>query len=223
MVEQIVYGNISQEYLPLLDIENIFTKYKSEFIIKNYPNYLETAEEINKIISIQKKAMDSNDWLSIKEFSLMWDEDIIFAFEHSLRKLNIPINKEYIDYIANVSQEIGALIMQLKNDFQRARPYQIAYYTNANLHPFESVSGHSPSYPSGHSCQAYFICNLIASHYPSKKKELMDLCNKIGQSRIILGIHYPSDHIFGYYIAQELMQKEDIKKKFFLEEIQEEE
>lgn len=215
MVEQIVYGNISQEYLPLLEKDNIFTKYKNEFVIKNYPNYLETAEEINKIISIQKNAMESMDWSSIKEFSLMWDEDLILAFEYSLKMLKIPTNKEYLEYIYNTSEEIGALIMQLKNDFQRARPYQIAYYTNANLHPFESISGHSPSYPSGHSCQSYFLCSLIASHYPSKEKELMDLATKIGQSRIILGLHYPSDHTFGCYIAKELMQKEDIRKEYF--------
>lgn len=216
---EIYYGNIAQEYLGALSEENIFTKYKNEFLVSSAPpNFLQSTTEVSQIIEIQKKAMDSTEWGSIKKFSLQWDGDIIDSFGKTLKKMNIPANDNYLEYLAETSKELGALVMQLKNEYQRARPYQIAYYSNLPLHPFETISGNTPAYPSGHACQGLFLCSLIANHYPEKTKELKMLANKIAESRIILGIHFPSDNAYGLYIAKELMAKEDIQQKYFLQE-----
>lgn len=212
---ELYYGNISQEYLPLLKVENIFTNYKNEFLLANMPNFYESTQEIQKIIEAQKKAMESSEWDSIKKFCIQWDGDIIESFDKSLKKLNIPTNSDYLEYLAKISQEFGALIIQLKNTFQRARPYQIAYYSNLPLHPFETYSGNTPSYPSGHAGQGFFLCSIIAHHYPEKAKELRSLAMKIADSRVIMGIHFPSDNAFGKQIATILMGKDDIKNKYF--------
>jgi hypothetical protein len=212
---ELYYGNIAQEYLELLKVENIFTNYKNEFLLANTPNFYESTQEIEKILDIQKKAMESKEWESIKKFCMQWDGDIIESFAKTLKKMNIPANDEYLEYLADVSQDFGALIMQLKNTFQRARPYQVAYYSNLPLHPFETHSGNTPSYPSGHAGQGYFICSVIANHYPEKAKELRALAMKIAESRVIMGIHFPSDNLFGMEIANELMGKDDIKSKYF--------
>lgn len=212
---ELYYGNIAQEYLPLLKVENIFTNYKNEFLLANMPNFYESTQEIQKIIEAQKKAMESSEWDSIKKFCIQWDGDIIESFDKSLKKLNIPTNSDYLEYLAKISQEFGALIIQLKNTFQRARPYQIAYYSNLPLHPFETYSGNTPSYPSGHAGQGFFLCSVIAHHYPEKAKELRSLAMKIADSRVIMGIHFPSDNAFGKQIATILMGKDDIKNKYF--------
>lgn len=217
------YGNISREYVKFLEAENIFTKYKNEFELNPFPNFLQSAEEIDKIMEHQKKAMSSSEWDAIHKFCMQWDGDIIDSFAKTLTKLNIPANDEYLEYLAKISEDLGALIMQLKNSYQRARPYQIAYYSNnKQFHPFETISGNTPAYPSGHATQGYFICNVISHHYPDKAKELRSLANKIADSRIIMGVHFPSDNNFGVYIAKELMKKEDIKNQFFSDEDEEE-
>jgi hypothetical protein len=88
-------------------------------------------------------------------------------------------------------------------------------YTNQNLHPYDSVSAQSPSYPSGHAVQALFILSVIASHYEEKKDELMKLAKQIADSRVVLGLHYPSDNQFGFEIVKQLLLKDDIKKMYF--------
>ena len=210
------YGNLTKELQAKMQVENIFTKYIGEFSFDEYPNYADSAEEVMKILQTQQNAEKNAKWKAIQEFCVLWDEDIFNAFELTLKRLNIPYDQEYLDYIYEMSEDIGALIIQLKSHYQRPRPFQLALYTNQNLHPYDSVSAQSPSYPSGHAVQALFILNVIAFHYEEKKEELMKLAKQIAESRVILGLHYPSDNKFGFEIVKELLLKEDIKEKYFM-------
>ena len=216
MEQELHYGNISRNFADYLDEKNIFTAYRNEFELHPYPNFYQSIEEIGKMQEIQKKAMQSNEWNAIQKFCLEWDEDMIGSFRKALRKMNIPANDEYFEYLYTTSEKLGALIMQLKNSYQRARPYQYAYYGNIkDFHPYDTMSGNNPSYPSGHACQSLFLCGIIANHYPDKQKELLRLSQKIAESRIILGIHFPSDNAFGMKIAKDLMKKKDIRELYF--------
>ena len=105
--------------------------------------------------------------------------------------------------------------MQLKNHYQRARPYQYALYGNQKLNPYDTFSGNTPSYPSGHACQITFLGAILCSHYGEKEKEILSLVKKVIESRMILGVHFQSDNDFGIEIAKTLLEKEDIKKKYF--------
>lgn len=210
------YGNLTKELQAKMQVENIFTKYIGEFSFDEYPNYADSAEEVMKILQTQQNAEKNAKWKAIQEFCVLWDEDIFNAFELTLKRLNIPYDQEYLDYIYEMSEDIGALIIQLKSHYQRPRPFQLALYTNQNLHPYDSVSAQSPSYPSGHATQALFILSVIAFHYEEKKDELMKLAKQIADSRVILGLHYPSDNEFGFQIVKKLLLKEDIKGKYFM-------
>lgn len=210
------YGNLTKELQAKMQVENIFTKYIGEFSFDEYPNYADSAEEVMKILQTQQNAEKNAKWKAIQEFCVLWDEDIFNAFELTLKRLNIPYDQEYLDYIYEMSEDIGALIIQLKSHYQRPRPFQLALYTNQNLHPYDSVSAQSPSYPSGHATQALFILSVIAFHYEEKKDELMKLAKQIADSRVILGLHYPSDNEFGFQIVKQLLLKDDIKEKYFM-------
>lgn len=209
------YGNLTKELQAKMKVENIFTKYVGEFSFDEYPNYAYSADEVLKIIQTQQKAEQSKNWEASKQFCMLWDEDIFNAFEVSLQRLEIPYDQDYLDYIYQMSEDIGALIVQLKSHYQRPRPFQLALYTNQTLHPYDSVSAQSPSYPSGHAVQALFILSVIASHYEEKKDELMKLAKQIADSRVVLGLHYPSDNKFGFEIVSQLLLKDDIKEKYF--------
>lgn len=209
------YGNLTKELQAKMQVENIFTKYVGDFSFDEYPNYADSADEVVKIIQVQQNAEQSKNWEASKQFCLLWDEDFINAFEVSLKRLNIPYDQEYLDYIYQISEDIGALIIQLKSHYQRPRPFQLALYTNQSLYPYNSISAQSPSYPSGHTTQAFFILSVIASHYEEKKDELMKLAKQIADSRVVLGLHYPSDNKFGFEIVSQLILKNDIKEMYF--------
>jgi hypothetical protein len=209
------YGNLTKELQAKLSEENVFTQYMGEFAFIDYPNYAESSEEIIEIIETQKKSRESGKWQAIKDFCDLWDEDIMGALKKTLTRLNIPFDEDYIEYLTQVSDDLGALVVQLKNHYQRPRPYQVAFYTEQDLHPYYSYSAVSPSYPSGHACQALFLFNLIGFHYEDKKEELLKVAKQVADSRIILGVHYKSDNLFGFQIVKELLLKDDIKEKYF--------
>jgi hypothetical protein len=214
-MNELRYGNLNKELQAKLSEENIFTQYMGEFAFIDFPNYAESSEEIIEIIETQKKSESSDKWQAIKDFCDLWDEDIMQALETTLTRLNIPFDEEYLEYLNKVSDDLGALIVQLKNHYQRPRPYQLAFYTEQDLHPYYSFSAVSPSYPSGHACQALFLCHLIGFHYEDKKEELLKLAKQVADSRIILGVHYKSDNLFGFEIVRQLLLKNDIKEKYF--------
>ena len=214
-MNDLYYGNISKENLRYLDVKNDFTNYFNEFSMIPYPNFFESLEENESILKVQQRAESNKDWEKIKEFCFLWDESYIKALEISLAKLNIPFDKAYLEYLGNISEELGALIMQLKNQYQRARPYQYALYGNQKLNPYTTFSGNTPSYPSGHACSIYFIGKILCFHYEEKEEEINKLISQVIESRIILGLHFKSDNNFGLEIAKTLLEKEDIKKKYF--------
>ena len=209
-MNELYYGNLSKEFLPYLENKNIFTEYFDEFSMIPYPNFYESLQENQIIMDVQTKAEQNAEWDKIKNFCFLWDSDLIGSLKLSLTKLEIPFDDAYIDYLTNISEELGALIMQLKNHYQRARPFQYALYGNQKLHPYETTSGNTPSYPSGHACQSYFLCKVIGMHYEEKQKQLDILANKVAESRVILGVHFPSDNQFGMHIAKALLEKQNI-------------
>lgn len=213
-MNDLYYGNLNKSFLPYLDVKNEFTQYFDEFAMIPFPNFYESLQENEFIMSVQEKAEQSAEWDKVKNFCFLWDAELIESLKTSLSKLGIPHDDSYIDYLTTITEDLGALIMQLKNHYQRARPYQYAFYGNQKLHPYDTFSGITPSYPSGHATQTYFLCKVIATHYEEKAKELDALAKRVADSRVIMGVHFPSDNEFGINIAQALLEKQDIIAKY---------
>lgn len=214
--EKLAYGNLNKESLGYVNKpDNIFTDAYEKFTTKDFPRLKEAEKEIQEVMDFMENAQSTKCWDNYKSFMIQCDEDIRKTLELELKRLEIPYNKEYGDYLENIQETLGVLIMRLKQHYNRARPYQVAYYTNQNLHPFFTASGNTPAYPSGHAAQGRFLCKVIAHHYPEKGKELLKLSHKIANSRIALGVHFPTDNKFGFEIADTLATIPAIRGKYF--------
>ena len=75
---------------------------------------IESSDEIEKIISIQKTARGKENWAKIEAFALLSDGSMDETFKVYLKKLNIPFNEAYIDKLVTISFALGCLIMDLK-------------------------------------------------------------------------------------------------------------
>lgn len=88
------------------------------------------------------------------------------------------------------------LFLLLKNTIRRPRPK-------------ESIVGfvprHKPSdefsFPSGHTAAAFVFATLVAAFYPQFMLAAFIVAGLIGASRVVLGVHYPSDIAAGIVLG----------------------
>ena len=93
--------------------------------------------------------------------------------------------------------------MELKKHYNRPRPSVIAKKMNIDIGSIVDMdSAKTPSYPSGHSAQAYLLAMLFSSDFPKAKKDLMKLAKDTSYSRNMAKAHYKSDSVFGIKIGK---------------------
>ena len=78
--------------------------------------------------------------------------------------------------------------MALKRRFRRTRPCDLAPHPLFHVRPPDAFS-----FPSGHTMNAFAIATVLALSFPSLAPALVLLAASIGVSRVVVGLHFPSD------------------------------
>lgn len=91
----------------------------------------------------------------------------------------------------------GTLLYKwLKGKTLRPRPYEVrqdVWLTGTPLDKF--------SFPSGHTLHAVVFSTVAISYYPALSVVLIPFTVMVGLSRVVLGLHYPSDVLAGALIG----------------------
>lgn len=80
----------------------------------------------------------------------------------------------------------------LKSRTTRPRPYQVLRGIRAGIDPLDAFS-----FPSGHTLHAVAFTLVAISHYPALGAVLVPFTLLVALSRVVLGLHYPSDVLAG--------------------------
>lgn len=162
--------------------------YSLERYYQFYPTINVYPNNFNEVKIVEKYVKQKNQIMN--DFIKLTDKSVSYAFQ--------DIVIESREQLSKMEREIVPFITFFKNLFNRARPKQI----NENLNVFESVSANTPAFPSGHTCQAYYLAKKLSIKYPEKREKLFELAEKCGQARIYAGLHYPSDHEFSKFLIK---------------------
>lgn len=84
------------------------------------------------------------------------------------------------------------LYLLLKNTIRRDRPCHSFVGFQAAIEPSDKFS-----FPSGHAAAAFVFAMLLAEFYPSLAALGFVLAALVGGSRVLLGVHYPTDILAG--------------------------
>jgi undecaprenyl-diphosphatase len=91
----------------------------------------------------------------------------------------------------------GTMIYKwLKQKTLRPRPYQVRQDVLMSGKPLDYFS-----FPSGHTLHAVAFSGVALAYYPILTGLLIPFTVMVGMSRVILGLHYPSDVIAGALIG----------------------
>jgi undecaprenyl-diphosphatase len=90
---------------------------------------------------------------------------------------------------ATVAALLASIVfMALKRRFRRPRPCDVAPHPLFDLRPPDAFS-----FPSGHTMNACAAATVLALSFPPLLPALAFLAGSVGASRVVLGLHYPSD------------------------------
>lgn len=148
-------------------------------------------------IVIQRQADATHEEI---EFSRKMD-DILEVYEWFDREAFRLTGKGYgYGWIRDHASRLDGLTNHLKIKYSRPRPYEIAPYMNRTL---SSLIGSidTASYPSGHAADSYFVAGMLSKFHPEHEGEFESMARKIADSRMILGVHFPSDLVAGEMVA----------------------
>jgi acid phosphatase (class A) len=100
--------------------------------------------------------------------------------------------------LERVQQDESVLNSTLKKEYKRLRPYEAHPEVKALFEVGQF------SYPSGHTSGAYTLAIILGELFPEKKAAFLARAEAVGRSRIVAGVHYPSDVEQGKNLAQAL-------------------
>ena len=94
---------------------------------------------------------------------------------------------------------VGGIVHDCKKHYARLRPF-VAHPDL--LHPVFKAGDFS--YPSGHSTTAFTYGVVLGAVFPAKADALLARSGEIAQSRVVAGVHYPSDIVEGEKLGREI-------------------
>lgn len=89
-----------------------------------------------------------------------------------------------------------AVYKLLKSRTTRLRPYQVLGGIRAGIDPLDAFS-----FPSGHTLHAVAFTLVAVSYFPALVSVLVPFTLLVALSRVVLGLHYPSDVLAGAAIG----------------------
>lgn len=158
------------------------------------------SERLNELVEIQAVRQASN--LSQGRLRDL-DQNVPYLFD-SIIQSRYPSDLTLIEIL---SDSIRPIIFSQKKYYNAIRPWDLARKHRIYFDHDYVESAQTPSYPSGHTAQAHFVAEMLSRKYPDLREQFHRLAREIEHSRLVLGVHFPSDNEAGRILARELVRR----------------
>ena len=201
------YGNTKQKHIDTVnrqstDMTTVLGVYLS---LANRPCPLpppppnggtETLLELNHLIELQTSSTEEEREYAVR-MDILRNHYEMWATEAT------RITGEKYDYgfFNKISTCIDGYLNYMKLKYDRPRPYQLAPIMGKRLYMFIDEPG-TASYPSGHSMDAWTFAMILSKRHPMHEREFYAIAHSIGLSRMVAGVHFPSDIRAGKMLAE---------------------
>ena len=142
-------------------------------------------KEIEYILNLQSKIPEKD------------RKEIAYKYDNIYSNVKDYINyNEYKKYL----KEVDDCILHMKYYFNIKRPVEF----DNRIKVVYLKSAQTPSYPSGHSTQYWYLYLVIKKY---KKIDIKNIAENGGKSRIIAGVHFPIDDVAGKALAEYIFSR----------------
>ena len=198
------YGNLKPVHERKIDPNNSILKFLhkvgglSELENIPFPSDEETKREIHSLKDRMDNVTDEEYEFAKKSEN---EEQQMYA-DFAKNTLGLNVSKDFIDSILDKTDPI---LFYLKKHYNRGRPKQ---YADAMGIPFDVTiknDAHHPSYPSGHAFDSYIMNHIFSKLRPDMKPEIEDFTQRMRDSRLDVGLHFPSDNVMSEKLARKVI------------------
>ena len=106
------------------------------------------------------------------------------------------------DFLEELYTDVARIVIKLKVFYNRPRPEQLGPLLGFDFSAVTTSTDNSPSFPSGHTMQAWTLAHYLSNKHPEHKSGFYDIARKIERSRLVRGAHYPSDNGLSKFVAK---------------------
>ncbi len=143
--------------------------------------------------------------------------DVDYSLKRFLAPLGMTLNGDTAqsdDLFNALSAMLRSASDTSKNRYKRPRPYNY----DTRLTPCVSkVPADSYSYPSGHTAIGYVMAAILTQIVPEQQTKWYDRAGEYGRSRMVGGVHFPSDieagRIMGLLMAERALRDPAMRAK----------
>ena len=141
------------------------------------------------------------------------DVVLVNRIDQDLDSFFVDLTKEYrveypYDSIKEFYHIIKPILMNLKGQWNRPRPAQLAAFYNIDINVILTDTHHTPSYPSGHTVYSSLVALILKDIYPVIDQRKLDiLVSNTAKARVLQGVHFPSDNKASLVLTKFLFNK----------------
>lgn len=163
-----------------------------------YPSIEDTKIELNYLKNLKPSP-------SVLKYSEYYNNNLFNSMSKLLHHYDYKVDAEEIKNNLRPYEDIG---LELKEYYKRPRPMEFAEIHNLEFTPrADNTYSGSYSYPSGHVLGALMFSHIYGKKYPHLKHKLLKYCQRMKISREVMGVHFPSDCNFSFYVYNKLKNK----------------